>query len=244
MRNLVLIVVILFFSKSYSQEYYFANDDCVLNNQFTGYTFINIIRTLDENTKYVEQDEKIGEIAEFPKIQSENYQENIDKSVQYYLNGEYYKAAEELKKPFKKEPDNLFITFNYARALYWIEDDNSKENSFKIYKDFVYRLDSINGKSDSTITIDFWFRESYWKLATLYMDYNDWSNAAQLINRFILGIQDFKGTPVYVQSLEYLTECYFNMYDDKLAKYFAERTLYYDSNNKYVKDILKKIKQE
>ena len=48
---------------------------------------------------------------------------------------------------------------------------------------------------------------------------------------------------VYSQALEYLTECAYNQYDDKLAYYLANRTLFYDPNNSYVKGILKKMKK-
>ena len=87
-----------------------------------------------------------------------------------------------------------------------------------------------------------WFREAYWKLGTLYMDNKMWDKAYFEIYRFILSAQNAKGSPVYCQALEYLTECAYMLNDYNLTQYLAERTLHYDPYNLYVSGLLRKIK--
>jgi hypothetical protein len=127
----------------------------------------------------------------------------------------------------------------YARACYHVD----RPASFIAYKNLVAQLDSTYQNSDSATVVDLWFREAYWKLGTLYMDYQEWSKAYYEISRFLLAIQYSKGDKVYTQALEYLTECAFNSYDDQLAYYLANRVLVYDKQNEYAKKVLREIKK-
>jgi hypothetical protein len=87
------------------------------------------------------------------------------------------------------------------------------------------------------------FQDAYWKLGTLYMDNKEWEMAYYEISRFLAAIQEAKGKMVYTQALQYLTECAFNSYDDKLAEYLANRVLLYDKQNEYAIEVLKKIRK-
>ena len=74
------------------------------------------------------------------------------------------------------------------------------------------------------------------------MDNSKWDDAYYEISRFMGSIQEQIGSPIYIQALEYLTECAYMQYNDELAKYLGGRVLKYDPTNEYVNNILKKIK--
>ena len=188
----------------------------------------------------VYQGEQIGEIQAEPESYSEHFDTEIKQSTQYYKLKQYNKAIEILKKPMLEEPGNLFILNSYARACYWEE----KEESFKAYKTLVNMLDSVYQMTESKIPVDLWFREAYWKLGTLYMDNSLFDQAYYEISRSMICMQDMKGEPIYCQALEYLTECAYMMKEDVLARYLANRTLFYDSGNVFVAEVLKKLDKE
>jgi len=242
MKHLTILLTLLLASLlAFNQEYRFVNEDCIVNNNVKDIVLIHVNKTFSGEEATVEMDETIGQIEPFPEILSKQFDSNIKKSQELYNKGDYLGAAKELEFAYKTEPKNLFISFNYARALYWV--DSEFEKSFDIYKKIVDQLDKENGNSDTVLTVDMWFREAYWKLATLYMDKKDWVEAFHLINRFLLSIRDFKGQPVYTQSLEYLTECSYYMKEFELAEHFANRTLHFDPNNQFAQNVLKEIKK-
>ncbi len=169
---------------------------------------------------------------------SDLYDKQIKQSMSYYEKKDYKNAKIILEEPIKKESNNLYILYYYARASYQID----KETSYKSYIKLIKSLDSIYNDTSFNVTIKMWFREAYWKLGTLYMDNKKWNEAKYEISRYLLSIQGLEKEYSYSQALEYLTECYFNLYDDKLAVYMATQTLKRDPNNTYVKEILEKIK--
>jgi len=242
MKHIYIILTALLLTQSaFSQKYLYVNEDCVIEKKIKKVNIIHIKSTIDKSKVDIEKDETIGEVQEYPKVLSEEFDNNIKKSKEFYNNRNYANAAKELELAYKKEPKNIFVAENYARALYWI--DSEKEKSYNVYRKIVLQLDKQSEDSESILTIDYWHRESYWKLATLYLDLGKWSEAFVLINKFIISIQENIGEKVYNQALEYATECLFNMKEYEFAKHFAERTIFYDSQNEYAKEILLKIKE-
>ena len=241
MRTLLTIGLSITFIYSYSQSYQLENPDAAVRTTFTNIDLINVNYGFEEDTTDVEIGQTIGKIAPYPDPLSEKFEKQIFESRKYYNNGDYEKASKILEKPYEREPDNKFIMEAYSRALYQIE--TKRGLSYKIYKKLVTQLDDESGMNDSTLTIDFWFREAYWKLGTLYMDNGEWINAFEDISRFILSIQDSKGTPIYDYALTYLTECAFEMGHEELCEHFANRTLSYNPNNEQVKYYLNEIKK-
>lgn len=73
------------------------------------------------------------------------------------------------------------------------------------------------------------------------MDYGKWSDWFYEINRFLCSIQNEKGEMVYEQALSYLTECAFEMGNTELCLHFANRVLFYNPKNEYVKYYMAKI---
>lgn len=194
---------------------------------------------LTKVTGDVKAGDKIGYIQPFPDTLSLYFDNDLRLSMQFYKTGDYKKARAALIKAVQEDPDNFFVLENYARACYKIDTIES----FKIYKKLVSNLDSTLYDPNYEFTVDLWHREAYWKLGTLYMDHYLWDKAYYEISRYLLTIQDQKGKFPYSQALEYLTECAFNLYDDDLTRYLANRTLYYDPKNEYVKELLQKIKK-
>ena len=188
-------------------------------------------------SKHKQRAQKIGKIEPIPKTLSDSFHDEIIKSKDYYNNGLYEKAYNVLQKAIEAEPKNPFILEPFARALYQIPEQ--KRFSYDIYKRLISILDNSNKDNLNTITINMWFREAYWKLGTLHMDFGEWEKAQLEINRFLMSIQELKGSFVYVQALEYLTECYFELKIPELYEHFAKRTLFYNPENEYVKNYIK-----
>ena len=184
--------------------------------------------------------EQIGEIQAEPEFYSDRFDPEIKQSKEYYRLKDYPKAIEILKKALVEEPGNFFVLNNYARACYW---ENKKE-SYRVYNILVNMLDSVYEISENNIPVDLWFREAYWKLGTLYMDNSLFDQAYNEISRSMICMQDMKGEPVYCQALEYLTECAYMLKEDILARYLANRTLFYDPRNVFVADVLNKLDKE
>ena len=199
--------------------------------------YIHIVRAFTGDSVKIKPGDLIGRVAPYPDTLSSQFGNEIKLSIDSYKRQKFFDAKSILEIPLTKEPNNLFILNNYARASYQMD----KERSFEIYKKLVSNLDSLYRNHKDSIKIDMWFREAYWKLGTLYMDHKMWKDAYFEISRFIIGAQDVKGSQVYTQALQFLTECAYMLYDDKLALYLAQRTLSYDPTNEYAKSILRKV---
>lgn len=223
----------MFFGLTYAHSQQYLNPDIPLANTFRKYLFVHI----DEKKRNT-QSNVIGTISNYPVKLSDSYDNEIRLSEKHYNNKNYDSARAVLEKAIVAESNNPFILNPYARACYYTD----RATSYIIYKKLILQLDSTYGNSDTLTVIDIWFQESYWKLGTLYMDNKEWIKAYYEISRFLGTIQNSKGKPVYIQALQYLTECAFNSYDDKLAVYLANRVLLYDKHNEYALMVLKEIK--
>lgn len=221
-------------------QYNLDNPDIALDPRVEHIDLIHV-STTDSIGDYIEMGEVVGYVDSFPKILSHDHQDKIMKSRRLYANGKFAKASKVLDKAVISEPDNPFILNEFARALYRVEGKSLQ--CYETYKVLISQLDSSLNNSETRIAIDMWFREAYWKLGTLHMDNGNWSEAFYEINRFIMSIQNEKGTPVYEQALSYMTECAFELGYYHLCKHFAKRTLYYNPQNSYVVYYLNKISQ-
>ena len=241
MKRLSFVPFVLLSYHMHSQAYNLENPDVPVRSNITHYDFVHVDQTVETNSDVV-TDQVIGKISPFPSVLSDGFQEELILSRQYYNQGDFHSAQRILIKAIKKEPDNKFILEAYARALYWIDD--KKDLSYATYKRLIELIDLDNGKTDTVLTVDLWFREAYWKLGTLHMDNKKWTEAFEEISRFMMCIHDMKGTPVYIQALEYLTECAFMTNSRPLCEHLANRTLLYDPANDNVKYYLREIKKQ
>jgi len=216
--------------------------DIPIMNEWINVDFIHIDFN-DMNLKVgdkIKAGDLVGHISKYPDTLSLQFDNEIKQSMDFYNKQEYDKASDVLKTALEVEPDNYFVLNNYARACYW----TNREESFRVYQVLVNKLDSTYQTSDNKVIVDLWFREAYWKLGTLYMDFNQYDYAYLEISRSQASIKDMIGTNVYTQGLQYLTECAYEMNQDELASYLAERTLIYDRKNEYAKDVIKMIKKQ
>jgi hypothetical protein len=211
--------------------------DVPLSHDLKSIDYIHLVRTITVDSVKIKPGDLIGKVAPLPDTLSRQFDNEIKLSIDSYRKQKFSEAKSILEIPISKEPNNLFILNYYARASYHID----KEKSFEIYIKIVSSLDSLYSNRVDSIKIDMWFREAYWKLGTLYMDHKMWKDAYFEISRFIIGAQDAKGSPVYYQAFQFLTECAYMLYDDKLSLYLAQRTLQYDPANEFAKNIIKKL---
>ena len=238
MKKILLFVLMTNISLTIIGQNKYENPDIPLVDSFTAFRFLNVIGDPTKDSAIVSIGEDIGKVAPYPEKLSDKYDEKIRLSEKYYQIGDYYHAKSVLDEPLKHEPNNPFILDTYARAAYNFD----KNESFRVYKILISNLDKEYNSSKTRPAISMWFREAYWKLGTLYMDNSKWDDAYYEISRFMGSIQEQIGSPIYIQALEYLTECAYMQYNDELAKYLGGRVLKYDPTNEYVNNILKKIK--
>jgi hypothetical protein len=229
-------LILLFLSTTWiNAQVQFKNPDVPFFDLISSMDLIHIVKPSNSDSIIkIVRNQIIGQVAPYPDKFSETFDNEIRLSIKSYESGDFLNAKKILEDPIMIEPNNAFILFNYARASYNVD----KPKSYEVYKKLVSLLDSRYHSVISAPVIDLWFREAYWKLGTLYMDNKVWSNAYYEISRFILSIQESKWTPVYSQAMEFLTECAYNLNDNNLSYYLAQRTLWYDPNNQYAKSIL------
>jgi len=79
---------------------------------------------------------------------------------------------------------------------------------------------------------DLWFREAYWKIASLYLDRGDYRSAAFEITRFLVGCSPQDPTTLR-QAFDYLVETYYNLRDDEMVRLWAARALRLDPGDAY-----------
>jgi tetratricopeptide (TPR) repeat protein len=222
---------------TFSQKYVFINDHCIISKETTSIAFLHINSTVTKAE--IEMGDKIGTIQKLPDILSKKFNSEIKESQALYAQRDYSKAAFILENAYESEPENLFIAENYARALYNI--DSSKAKAFEVYKRLIDQLNTKYNEQSNELKIDVWHRESYWKLATLYLDHQDYESAIDLLIKFQLSIADYIGKPVYNQVLDYMTECTFYLNEIEVSKKLAQLTLKYDPENSFIKELLKKM---
>ena len=240
--TLLLMTLCWFSGNGQVKETGYLVPDIPVINEWKNVNLIHVDYTNFKKTvgDSVYRGEQIGEIQAEPESCSDRFDPEIKQSKEYYRLKDYPKAIEILKRALVEEPGNFFVLNNYARACYW---ENKKE-SYRVYNILVNMLDSVYEISENNIPVDLWFREAYWKLGTLYMDNSLFDQAYNEISRSMICMQDLKGEPIYCQALEYLTECAYMLKEDILARYLANRTLFYDPRNVFVADVLKKLDKE
>ncbi|OGS27624.1 MAG: hypothetical protein A2297_02650 [Elusimicrobia bacterium RIFOXYB2_FULL_48_7] len=200
--------------------------------------FMHVINNQDN--KNIQIGDSLGEIQEYPIVMSKQYDENIQKSKKEYENENFEWAANALSEAYKKEPDNPFIQYYYARALY--RTQNGRIKSFDIYRKLIEKIDNEN-QEEGILVIDEWFIEAYWKLATIYLDYEKWDEAIYEMTRFYLGSGGMTSSALEEQLLSYLTEAYYSKGDYQLSQYYAKKTLNKNPANRYVKEYIDKIEK-
>jgi tetratricopeptide (TPR) repeat protein len=176
-----------------------------------------------------------------PAVQSLHHQNEIDQSKRLYDEGKYIDAANAVHEALKDEPENEFILECYARALY--RTDTYRPESFELYRRLISLLDSKDQKS--TIALNSWFMEAYWKYGTLFMDRRDWERAAFEMSRALaISFSLNDPQPFALQAYSYLTKAYYQMGRYDVARYYADAALQINPKNEYVKFYLDQIERK
>lgn len=239
MKILPFIALILFQINSFGQnQIILLNDDCPTKASVKYIEFVHIESKVNEGD-YISEGQTLGIVSNPPDTLSRRFNNEINLSKQAYNQRDFLKAASQLETAYKKEASNPFVLDNYARALYQIE--NKREESYQVYQTLIQHLDNKYHSNDTVVIVDAWFKEAYWKLGTLHMDYGNWENALYEIGRFVGSIQNEKREYIYEQALSYLTECAYMLGNKDLCIHFANRTLHYNPKNTYVQEFTSKL---
>jgi len=106
--------------------------------------------------------------------------------------------------------------------------------------------EKAEGKAE--LVLDVWFPEAYWKIGTLHLDRREYRQGAFEICRF-LAIEkhlpsrhhERESLHLYAQAPQYLTEARFHLKEFRSARYYADRTLELDPENRYALEILRRM---
>jgi|GEM_PF-1548825 len=178
-----------------------------------------------------------------PPPQSQ-YASLLAESEEAYDLGAFTVAAEKLKPLVEQKSVAPAVLNQYARSLYNIE--GGKPSSYTVYQRLIDLLNKYGGENSATSTLYLPFLESYFKLATLQMDGEQWAAAMYNLSRtqMLLGsVSEHKeaNMPLYEQVLQYQTECFANLGETKLCRHFGQRTLKLFPHNQYVKQYLDRL---
>lgn len=181
----------------------------------------------------------VGKAQPLPVVQSERHQKEIDTSRRLYNEGKYIEAAKAVQAALKDESENEFLLECHAHALY--RSDTYRPASYEFYNRLISQLDSKSDKK-TTIPLDSWFMEAYWKYGTLLMDREEWENATYEISRALaISFMNNNAQPFVLQAYSYLTKAYFQLGRYGEATYYADAALQINPKNEYVKYYLDQI---
>lgn len=87
------------------------------------------------------------------------------------------------------------------------------------------------------------FLEAYFKLATLQLDAKQWAAALYNLSRTASALETLHelqadNAGLREQILQHQTECFANLHNVELCRYFVQRTLRFFPKNQYVKRYL------
>ncbi len=170
-----------------------------------------------------------GVVQPFPDLQSPRHQNLLVLARERYSQARFLEAVGAIQPALGDEPDNPFVLNEYARALFQI--DSLRPVARQQYQ----RLEAIlvGGETpESTVVIDMWFPDAYWKLGMLYLDAGNYSGAYLELAKVAL---TNPSSPVIREQLyAYLAEAAFHLGEQPTADWFIDKTLELDPANQYV----------
>jgi tetratricopeptide (TPR) repeat protein len=173
-----------------------------------------------------------------PALLSARHQARLAEANARYEAQNYTGALAIIEPAYLDERDNAFILEAYARILYRMGE---RAQSFVIYRELVDLLDRTwASTAGSSVIVDLWFVDAYWKLGTLHMTRAEWERAAFEISRALVGGVAWEPLAEQ-QALSYLTRAYYELGRDEEARYYAERALGRNPRNTYVRQYLDRL---
>jgi hypothetical protein len=204
-----------------------------------------------ENFHYVGDDQPLRDedfngvpapvLKQAPIVPASPHPIEVAESERAYTDGKYTEAAEAVAEAAKQEPADPTVLYCYARALY--RGDETRELSFPVYQRLIALLDTYGRESPHVVTVYLPFLEAYFKLATLQLDKQQWAAASYNLSRTAAALQTMpeaaaQNAPLREQVLQYQTECFANLHNLELCRYFGQRTLKFFPDNHYVQPYL------
>ncbi len=165
----------------------------------------------------------------------------VAESERAYTDGQLAYAASAVAEVAKLEPADPTVLYCYARALY--RGNETRDLSYPVYQRLIALLDLYGRENPYTVTVYLPFLEAYFKLATLQLDKQQWAAASYNLSRAAAALQTMPEAAadnalLREQILQYQTECFANLHNTKLCRYFGQRTLKFFPKNQYVKPFL------
>lgn len=165
----------------------------------------------------------------------------VAESERAYTDGKYAEAAEAVAALAHLEPADPQVLNCYARALY--RGTGTRAQSRPVYEKLIALLDRYGHENAEVSSIYVLFLEAYFKLATLQLDREEWAAASYNLSRAAACLQTTKdalaaNTGLREQLLQYQTECFAHLHNERLCRYFGQRTLHYFPHNYYVRPFL------
>ena len=168
----------------------------------------------------------------------------VAESERAYADGRLADATEAVAKVAALKPADPDVLNCYARALYRAEGTRSQ--SYPVYQRLIALLDSYGQEGPEVVSMYIPFMEAYFKLATLQLDRAQWAIASYNLSRAAAALHAVQETTndnrlLREQILQYQTECFFNLHNVALCRYFGKRTLTFYPANQYVLGYLAKL---
>lgn len=165
----------------------------------------------------------------------------VAESERAYEDGKYAEAASLVAEAAQLAPADPTVLYCYARALY--RGDETRALSYPVYQRLIALLDKYGRESPRAVTVYLPFLEAYFKLATLQLDEQQWAAASYNLSRTAAALQTMpeaaaQNARLREQVLQYQTECFANLHNPALCRYFGQRTLKFFPDNRYVRPYL------
>ncbi len=183
----------------------------------------------------------IGDVQPWPSVLSDRHQAALEEAQKQHAAHNYTSALALLEPAYQDEPTNPFILEAYGRALYY---NRERERAFAVYRKLVDLVDGVWANPDPIVlTIDVWFADAYWKVGTLHIDRAEWERAAFEISR-ALAVPFMWERLAEDQALSYLIRAFDEQGRRDVARYYAERAVERNPNNRVAKRYLDPLSRD
>lgn len=199
----------------------------------------------------LEPSSSLGQIRKIPKPFTPN-DELFAQGEEAYARRDFEGSIELFTRLYAMDKENPFVLNALGRSFYWMK--GRKKEAIGFYLQLMKILEkgyldseknavvfqATNAKSRAITVIDPWFIDAYWKLGTLYLDYEKYPEAIFEMHR--LYYYEYtaereipaENIQLAVQLFRYLTEAYYFVKDKEANQYFYCRIKEIDPQDTYV----------